>query len=187
MKNHYQILGIKRNAPQAEIRQAYQKLAMKLRPDNRVDDPFFEEYFKQIREAYEVLTDSYRKGLYDSEFDRFLDSRPPGKALLSETTHHQSINTWTNIDYEGELIQKAEEDRLAKKKYEQQRSKEIKRETELLFEDKAWIAIASGLSLGIIGVIMFLKYQFEGYNKKRNRFVSWPSLDLLSSYPCLFL
>ena len=56
MKNHYQTLGIKRNAETKEIKQACKKLALKFHADKNNGDKYFEERFKEIQEAYETLT-----------------------------------------------------------------------------------------------------------------------------------
>ncbi len=47
--------------------------------------------------------------------------------------------------------------------------KEKKRNAELEFEDQSWICIGSGITLGVLGLIMYLKYSSEGYKKKANQ------------------
>lgn len=65
MKDFYYILGIKDNAPQQEIKQAYKKLALKFHPDKNEGDVFFTERFKEIQEAYETLNDPLKRHTYD--------------------------------------------------------------------------------------------------------------------------
>ena len=48
MKNHYQTLGLKRDASNDDIKKAYRKLAQKFHPDKNDGDKFFEERFKEI-------------------------------------------------------------------------------------------------------------------------------------------
>lgn len=63
-KDYYEILGVSKSASAAEIKKAYRKLALKFHPDkNKAADA--EEKFKQINEAYEVLSDEKKRQTYD--------------------------------------------------------------------------------------------------------------------------
>jgi curved DNA-binding protein len=64
-KDYYNILGVPRGASEDEIRKAYRKLAMKYHPDKNPDDNQAEERFKEINEAYQVLSDSQKRAHYD--------------------------------------------------------------------------------------------------------------------------
>ncbi|MCS7205183.1 MAG: molecular chaperone DnaJ [Leptospiraceae bacterium] len=64
-KDYYEILGVSRNATLDEIKSAYRKLALKYHPDRNRDDPSAEEKFKEITEAYEVLSDPEKRAIYD--------------------------------------------------------------------------------------------------------------------------
>jgi len=64
-KDYYQILGVSRNANAEEIRKAYRKLAMQYHPDRNPDDKQAEERFKELNEAYQVLSDSQKRAHYD--------------------------------------------------------------------------------------------------------------------------
>ena len=64
-KDYYEILGVSRDADQAAIKSAYRKLARKYHPDvNKTKEA--EEKFKDINEAYEVLSDKAKRQRYDS-------------------------------------------------------------------------------------------------------------------------
>ena len=56
-KDYYEILEVSKTASAAEIKKAYRKQALKYHPDKNGNDPFFEKRFREIQEAYEILTD----------------------------------------------------------------------------------------------------------------------------------
>ncbi len=64
-KDYYAILGVSRTATVAEIKAAYRKQALKYHPDRNPDNPEAEERFKEISEAYEVLSDPEKRRRYD--------------------------------------------------------------------------------------------------------------------------
>ncbi|HXF83466.1 MAG TPA: molecular chaperone DnaJ [bacterium] len=65
MRDYYAILGVDRTASQEEIKQAFRRLAREHHPDVRKDDPQAAERFKEINEAYQVLSDPERRAQYD--------------------------------------------------------------------------------------------------------------------------
>ncbi len=64
-EDYYQILGIDRSANDMEVKKAYKKLAMKYHPDRNANDKTAEMQFKKIGEAYEVLSNSEKRQIYD--------------------------------------------------------------------------------------------------------------------------
>ena len=64
-QDYYELLGVARNAAVKDIRAAYRKLARKYHPDLNPGDKSAEEKFKQIQEAYEVLSDTKKRQVYD--------------------------------------------------------------------------------------------------------------------------
>jgi curved DNA-binding protein len=64
-KDYYKILGVERKASEEEVKKAYRKLALKYHPDRNPDDKQAEEKFKEINEAYQVLSDPEKRSRYD--------------------------------------------------------------------------------------------------------------------------
>ena len=65
-EDFYQVLGVDRNASDSEIKKNYRRLAMKFHPDRNKDNPeSAEEKFKQIKQAYEILSDQKKRSAYD--------------------------------------------------------------------------------------------------------------------------
>jgi molecular chaperone DnaJ len=64
-RDYYEVLGIERNATEQEIKSAYRKMALKFHPDRNPGDHKAEEAFKEAAEAYAILADQEKKGLYD--------------------------------------------------------------------------------------------------------------------------
>jgi curved DNA-binding protein len=81
-KDYYELLGVKRDATDEQIRQAYRKLARKYHPDVNPGDRVAEEKFKEINEANEVLSDSDKRKRYDQLGSNWKDGAeftpPPG-------------------------------------------------------------------------------------------------------------
>ena len=65
MKDYYQALGVNRDATPEQIKNAFRRLARETHPDANPDDPSAEARFREIAEAYEVLSDPQRKARYD--------------------------------------------------------------------------------------------------------------------------
>jgi len=65
-RDYYEILGVSRNASQEEIKRAYRRLAREYHPDLHPGDKEAEERFKEISEAYEVLSDPQKRAVYDT-------------------------------------------------------------------------------------------------------------------------
>ncbi|MBK8163020.1 MAG: molecular chaperone DnaJ [Gammaproteobacteria bacterium] len=64
-QDYYELLGVARNASEAELKKAYRRLAMKHHPDRNPDDKDSEEKFKEAKEAYDVLSDARKRAAYD--------------------------------------------------------------------------------------------------------------------------
>jgi len=90
MKDYYQILGVGRNASLEEIKAAYRRLAMKYHPD-RGGGKEAEEKFKEINEAYQVLSDPAKR----AEYDRF------GRVGAAGVGQGESGFDWGNFGFSG--------------------------------------------------------------------------------------
>src|SRR5277367_4401771 len=84
-QDYYELLGVPRKAPLKEIRQAYRKLARKYHPDLNPGDKSSEEKFKQVQEAYDVLSDAKKRQMYDQfGFDAERRSASPAPEEASD-------------------------------------------------------------------------------------------------------
>ena len=64
-RDYYELLGVARQASEADIKKAFRRRARELHPDVNRHDPEAEDQFKELAAAYEVLNDSERRAIYD--------------------------------------------------------------------------------------------------------------------------
>ena len=87
-RDYYDILGVKKDAKEQEIKSAYRKLAKKYHPDSNPNNKQAEQMFKEVTEAYNVLSDKEKKRLYDkfghAAFDGSMGSDPEAFARERE-------------------------------------------------------------------------------------------------------
>jgi len=76
-QDYYELLGVPRKATAKDIRTSFRKLARKYHPDLNPGDKSSEEKFKQLQEAYDVLSDSKKRQMYD-QYGFYSDNMPPG-------------------------------------------------------------------------------------------------------------
>lgn len=91
MKDYYKILGLSEQASQDDIKKAYRKLAMKYHPDHNKGDKNSEEKFKEISEAYSVLSDPQKKNEYDTFGKSDFQDVPPEDLFREFMKAHGSV------------------------------------------------------------------------------------------------
>ena len=75
-KNYYSILGVKKDAKADELKKAYRRLARKYHPDVNPNDKSAEEKFKEVQEAYDILSDPNKRKVFD-RFGYYSDNLDP--------------------------------------------------------------------------------------------------------------
>ena len=91
-KDYYEILGVSRDASETEIKKAFRKLALEHHPDRNQEDPNAETKFKEVSEAYNVLSDVEKKQMYD----RF-GTCDPGPAFESRQGPRSGFGAFEDI------------------------------------------------------------------------------------------
>ncbi|KXK15051.1 MAG: chaperone DnaJ domain-containing protein [Chloroflexi bacterium OLB14] len=105
-KDYYKILGVDRKASADEIRSTYRKLAMKYHPDKNQGDKKAEDKFKEINEAYQVLSDDAKRAKYDQLGSAYTNFRGRGGNAsdfqwddwFNQNAGQQRGRTYTNVD-----------------------------------------------------------------------------------------
>ncbi len=77
-RDYYEILGVPRDTSAKDLKKAYRRVAMKCHPDRNPGDEAAEEQFKEVSEAYEVLSDEQKRGVYDQYGHAGLDQNGGG-------------------------------------------------------------------------------------------------------------
>ncbi|MFN8281888.1 MAG: DnaJ domain-containing protein [Chitinophagales bacterium] len=82
MKNYYAILNLYFGASSSDIKKAYYQLARKYHPDKNNGNAYFEDKFKEINEAYYILSDENRRIIYHAAYDEFLHPKTEPETLV---------------------------------------------------------------------------------------------------------
>ena len=120
MKDYYQILGLEKTVSQEEIKKSYRLYASKFHPDKHQGDKFFEDKFKEILEAYEVLSNPEKRTIYD--YDCGLRNRTGNKTDYRHESEESNHNRYSKTEpkreeysYSGNQEQSAKKDSNTKK------------------------------------------------------------------------
>jgi curved DNA-binding protein len=100
-KDYYQILGVARNASAGDIKTAYRKLAMQYHPDRNPGDKQAEERFKEMNEAYQVLSDPQKRARYDQvgdSYSQWQQQGTPGNFNWNQWTSQQGGGGYQQVD-----------------------------------------------------------------------------------------
>jgi molecular chaperone DnaJ len=109
-RDYYDVLGVPRNADSQQIKKAYRKLAKKYHPDTNHGDANAEQMFKEVTEAYNVLSNEEKRKLYDqfghAAFDGSTGENPEDFAGNGGFNFHQGQSpngSWTEYRYTGNM------------------------------------------------------------------------------------
>ncbi|MDO6676622.1 DnaJ domain-containing protein [Tenacibaculum sp. 1B UA] len=108
-ENYYQILGLEPNCSKEEIKKAYKNYASKFHPDKHNGDPFFEEQFKKIKEAYDFLINNFERNKFNSNFNQ------------RKYNYNQSRNSYSKSHNNNHKAQKEELEKIKKEKIKKKR------------------------------------------------------------------
>jgi hypothetical protein len=94
MRDFYYILGLYPNCSLDEIKAAYRKLSKKLHPDLNQGDEYFENKFRDIKEAFETLRDPEKRRLYDEQLNKFKSAKPDTESGTQANNQSYNYSTY---------------------------------------------------------------------------------------------
>jgi len=97
-KDYFKILGVGKNATDKEIKNAFRKLARKFHPDLHPNDERAESEFKEINEAYEILSDEDKKRSYEQFLNYWFKNRDGKSRDFYKENNDQSFDKYLNFD-----------------------------------------------------------------------------------------
>lgn len=96
-RDYYQVLGVSRNASQAEIQKAYRELARKYHPDLNPKDKDAKRKFQEVQEAFEVLNDPKKREMYDRYGSSFQGAGQEWSGFKPGSTAGFAFNDWDDL------------------------------------------------------------------------------------------
>lgn len=99
-KNYYELLGIAPGATPAEVKAAYRKLALQYHPDKNGEDAAAEQLFKEINEAYTVLSDEDKRAVYHRKFPgRFSRAAKDVAVVNAQVIYERLLVIYKNFEH----------------------------------------------------------------------------------------
>ena len=162
MKNHYELLGVQKNASYADLKTAYRSLALTYHPDKNPGDAYAEELFKKINEAYQVVSDPAKRSRYDAtlEYQQFFEAQQK----------QQRQTAYTNYDYAHTYHKPNNNARKKAKKSGEGGNPEWEKSLLNLSNRNFYIVLflAALFVYGVIGLANYVQYQRDLEAKIRN-------------------
>ena len=144
MKNYYDVLGLPPESTKEDVKKAFRKLSNKFHSDKNEGDPFFDEIFKNIKEAYDILGDDAKRAQYDIRL----------KAEKSKDTHTKTQQK-QRTSYEYEM--KMREERMKRRAEGVKKKKKAKKMG--VFDVVFWVVLVF-----IGGYFVVTKYIYNAPN-----------------------
>lgn len=168
METYYDILNVKNDASDDEIKKSFRKLAMQYHPDKNQNNKLAEEKFKKINEAYAVLSDKEKRRVYDLG----------GYSNTQQTYTRRQEQTYKNsYDFDWDYVWK--QAKSNQRKYDTRKSQPKKESIIGVFLHGVILTVLGVLLflylmpiLGIVGFILSLSIIFQGINNIKTAYKS---------------
>ncbi|HOP96943.1 MAG TPA: molecular chaperone DnaJ [Verrucomicrobiota bacterium] len=134
-RDYYEILGVDRHADSEAIKKAYRRLAVKYHPDKNPGDKSAEEKFKELSEAYEVLSDPQKRAAYDQYGHAAFDRRTAGAGFGRGGAFHDPFEIFREVFGGGSMFDDLFGGRADPN--QPQRGDDLRYDMEITFEEAA--------------------------------------------------
>lgn len=155
-RNYYIILEVKSTATFEEIKISYRILAKKYHPDKNIGNKAAEEYFKEIQQAYAILSNPEKRRKYDLKFS------------YSTRQQSQQKNPAPSVPYTGNAYQYAQQQAQYQQKYQQARQNTQQKQPEKKDNSESWQILVS------VGIAMVLLYFIISYSSEKPKEANVP-------------